>query len=50
VQPGQVILTRHHGGTVKAVIRGVGTGPVLIRFTDDWAEATEAAVLVAVLE
>lgn len=50
VQPGQFIQTRHHGGTVKSITRGVGTGPVLIRFTDDWAEATQAAVLVAVIE
>ena len=50
VQPGQRIETRHHSGTVKSVSRGVGTGPVLIRFTDDWAEATQAAVLVAVIE
>ena len=49
VQPGQYIQTRHHGGTVKSITRGVGTGRVVIRFTDDWAESTQAAVLVAVL-
>ena len=50
VQPGQRIETRHHSGTVKSVSRGVGTAPVLIRFTDEWSEATQAAVLVAVIE
>lgn len=50
VQPGQFIQTRHHGGTVKSITRGVGTGRVVICFTDDWAEATQAAVLVAVIQ
>ena len=50
VQPGQRIETRHDSGIVKSVSRGVGTGPVLIWFTDEWAEATHAAVLVAVIE